>query len=270
MENVRYMAVDWSGDVRPWRQRRVIYLAVVEADRSFRVEHGRTRDEVIDLLVEEIKSGVPTFIGFDFAFSFPQWFLQEHRLGSARELWDLAILEQELWLNGNTWPFWGRGQYKCRPDDLGQNAWFRQTEKSRENGNPKSVFQINGGGAVGTGTIRGLPLLSRLQCAGAAIWPFDDPRPGSSTVIEIYPRLFYGSAVKTGNSVAGRNSRREYLDREHVHVERRWRDVMIESGDAFDAGVSALVMSANGSNLQAMQPAMDQRTAVEGEIWSPC
>ena len=270
MEGVRYMAVDWSGDAQRWRQRKVIRLAVVEAGRLVRLEGGRTRDETIDLLVREIESGGPAFIGFDFAFSFPQWYLRWRRLGCVGNLWSLASKEQESWLNGKKWPFWGRpGPYKHRPGNLGENRRFRQTEEGRKNGNPKSVFQVYGGGAVGTGTIRGLPALARLQNAGAAIWPFDDPRPGGATVIEIYPRLFYGHAVKTSNSVDGRKSRRAYLEREYAHVERRWRDDMIESGDAFDAGVSALAMSANGRNLRNLRRATDRRTLREGEIWSP-
>ena len=270
MEGVRYIAVDWSGDAGKSKQRRVICLAVVEAGRLVRLEGGRTRDETIDLLVGEIKSGGPAFIGFDFAFSFPHWYLQWRQLDSAGSLWHLAAREQEAWLNGQTWPFWGRpGPYKHRPGDLGKDRWFRQTDEGRENGNPKSVFQVNGGGAVGTGTIRGLPALPRLQDAGAAIWPFDDPRPSGATVIEIYPRLFYGHAVRTGNSVAGRNSRRAYLERQYAHVERSWRDDMIESGDAFDAGVSALKMSTNGRNLRDLRRATDRRRLLEGEIWSP-
>lgn len=270
MKNVRYIAVDWSGNARKSGQRKAIRLAVAEEDRLVRLEGGRTRDEVIDLLVGEIKSGTPTFIGFDFAFSFPQWYLHKRQLDSAESLWKLAAKEQEAWLNGQTWPFWGRpGPYQHRHADLGEALRFRKTDDGRGNGNPKSVFQVNGGGAVGTGTIRGLPALARLQDAGAAIWPFGDTQSCGTTVIEIYPRLFYGHAVRTGDSVAGENSRRAYLEREYGHVDRRWRDDMTESGDAFDAGVSALVMNANGGRLRGLRRTTDQRTLLEGKIWSP-
>ena len=270
MQSVRYVAVDWSGDAQNWKQRQVICLAMVEADQLVCLERGRTRDEMIDLLEGEIKSGGPAFIGFDFAFSFPQWYLHWRQVENVGNLWHLAAREQEVWLNGQTWPFWGRpGPYQHRPSDLGQDRWFRQTDEGRANANPKSVFQIYGGGAVGTGTIRGLSALPSLRDAGAAIWPFDDPRPDGATVIEIYPRLFYGNAVQTGNSVAARNTRRAYLEKHCAHVERRWRDDMIESGDAFDAGVSALVMSANGGNLRQLLGATDRRTLLEGEIWTP-
>ena len=271
MEGVRYIAVDWSGNARRSEQGKAIRLAVVEAGQLVRLEGGRTRDEVMDLLAGEVKSGGrPAIIGFDFAFSFPQWYLQWRKLDNAGDLWHLAAKEQEVWLNGQTWPFWGKpGPYQHLPCDLGEDRRFRQTDVGRENGTPKSVFQVNGAGAVGTGTIRGLPALPRLQNAGAAIWPFDEPRPDGATVIEIYQRLFYGPAVRTSNSAAGQNSRREYLEQQYAHVEQHWRDDMIESGDAFDAGVSALVMSANGSNLRDLRRETDLRKLLEGEIWSP-
>src|ERR1035438_6219537 len=40
---------------------------------------------------------------------------------------------------------------------------------------PKSPFQIGGAGAVGTGTLRGIPELERLHEAGFRVWPFEEP-----------------------------------------------------------------------------------------------
>lgn len=64
---------------------------------------------------------------------------------------------------------------------------------------PKSVFQIGGAGAVGTGSLRGMPILKRLRDAGFAVWPFDAPR--WPCVVEIYPRLLTG-AVNKGSAGA--------------------------------------------------------------------
>ena len=36
---------------------------------------------------------------------------------------------------------------------------------------PKSTFQIGGAGAVGTGSLRGMPHLLTLREAGCAVWP---------------------------------------------------------------------------------------------------
>ena len=128
-----------------------------------------------------------------------------------------------------------------------------------------SVFHISGTGNVGTGTIRGLPELARFQEAGAAIWPFDGAQADGPTVIEIYPRVFYGMGVNKGNS----DDRRDYLEEEYAGLEGEWRGMMIASDDAFDAGVSALVMSAHAEDIQRLQREGQEPTSMEGKIWVP-
>ena len=268
MDDIKCIAVDWSGAQNEEGQLAHIWLAEAEAGRLNRLTNGFTRDEVVDLLVAEIRSDDPVIIGLDFAFSFPEWYLQRRNLRNARGLWKLAQEEGDQWLNGETWPFWGRRDttYQKRPGDLTEDLRLRATDW---NHNAKSVFQINGGGSVGTGSIRGLPALMRLQNAGATIWPFDVPRPGTPNVIEIYPRVFYGRGVRNNRAVGGRNSRRDYLKARYAWLERHWRDIMTGSDDAFDAGVSALVMSANAANIQALQQAAQPPMSLEGEIWAP-
>lgn len=269
MEGLKCIAVDWSGAQDEQGQLAHIWLAVAEAGSLNRLTNGFTRDEVVAVLVEEIKSDEPVIIGLDFAFSFPQWYLQWRNKQNARGLWKLAEAEGDQWLNGDTWPFWGRRDttYQKRPADLTEDLRLRATEE--DHNTAKSVFQINGKGSVGTGTIRGLPALKRLQDAGATIWPFDAVNPNGSNVVEIYPRAFYGRGVINNRAVRGRNCRRVYLEKLYPCLERYWRDIMTGSDDAFDAGVSALVMSANAANIQALQqPAQLQRLR-EGEIWTP-
>ena len=48
---------------------------------------------------------------------------------------------------------------------------------------------------MGTGSIRGWPVLARLRREGFAIWPFDDAR--TPLVVEVYPRACTGAVVKT-------------------------------------------------------------------------
>ena len=227
-----------------------------------------TRDEVTAWLEKEIGSGGPLVIGIDFAFSFPKWYLTRCNLASPRELWCLAANKEDEWLNDKPFPFWG-GKGHGKPKKLTPDLAFRQTDKDRLDGNPKSVFQVSGIGTVGTGTIRGMPALARLQKAGAAIWPFDVPEPGRPCVIEIYPRLFYGHVVVNNNSVNGRDSRKDFLETRYPDLERHWRDAMIGSGDAFDAGVSALFMSAHAGELRRLPRPTQSRKLLEGEIWLP-
>src|SRR5690606_29646039 len=113
----------------------------------------------------------PLVVGLDFAFSFPAWFVEGQGFSEASELW--AAMHgglAERWLQSCEPPFWGRpGKPKC-----GEHPHFRRTEQDyRSRGHQaKSVFQIGGAGAVGTGSLRGMPVLHRLRRAGFTVWPF--------------------------------------------------------------------------------------------------
>ena len=269
MDSLRCIAVDWSGAASDIEQLAHIWIAVVESGRFLSLKNGVTRDEAVKELKKEIESP-PVVIGLDFAFSFPKWYLDYKGLDSARGLWKVAKRKGETWLSGKCCPFWGRpGDFKSRPKCLTKDRQFRQTDWDHKKYQPKSVFQVYGSGAVGTGTIRGMPKLVELQDAKATIWPFDAPRPGTANVIEIYPRLIYGKSVTNSGGVRGRDGRRNYLNRLDFYIEKHWREIMIGSADAFDAGVSALVMSHNAGALRELKQTKESRRLLEGEIWSP-
>ena len=268
MGNLRCIAVDWSGNRRPGSQREHIWVAEVEQGRPGRLENRRTRDEVVDWLSEQIRGDGLLVIGLDFAFSFPEWYVRMRNCRNVGELWVLADEAGEDWLTCQTPPFWGRRRSPnpTLPDNLTEDRQFRETDWVHYG---KSVFQVSGRGSVGTGSIRGLPYLAAMQCAGATIWPFDDPEAGKPNVVEIYPRVFYRNSVTHGRQGGGQASRRRYLERNYPGLRQQWRGSMIESPDAFDAGVSALVMSANVGDLQGLRQSTVARVALEGEIWAP-
>ena len=126
---------------------------------------------------------------------------------------------------------------------------------------PKSVFQIGGAGAVGTGSLRGMPILKRLREAGFAVWPFDEAR--FPLVVEIYPRVLTGP-VRKGSA----DGRREYLDANHPGLRDETREAAVRSDDAFDALVSALVMAEHERDFPSL-PALDGAQWLEGVIWRP-
>ena len=270
MENVKCVAVDWSGSINVRDQLAHIWMAEAQQNELVRLRNGLTRREVIDYLIQDIIPRGPVIIGLDFAFGFPQWYQHHHNLNGAQELWGLAAREGEAWLGGHECPFWGRrGPYRTRPNDLTDELRWRQTDLDHEEFRPQCVFKINGAGSVGTGTIRGLPELALLQQAGAVIWPFADANPIGANVIEIYPRLFYGIGVTNNDSVPGRDSRRDLLAIRYPHLERHWRDTMTSSPDAFDAGVSALAMSQYSGELRQLQGDPQPPYLVEGRMWPP-
>src|SRR5919202_725056 len=156
-------------------------------------------------------------VGLDFAFSAPAWWLEESGFQTVADLWRAATAVHTAQLNRPTPPFWGHLGTKRQLDPAQR---LRRTEQvlAREGHRPKSVFQLGGAGAVGTGSLRGMPHLLELREAGFSIWPFDPP--GWPSLVEIYPRLFTKRVDK------GRfHSRREALrarfpDQDPVLLER--------------------------------------------------
>lgn len=256
---LRTIAVDWSGAVS--RAERKIWLAEAADGQIVRLESGRGREAMADFLIAEFSRTPEMVVGLDFAFSLPAWFLESRDLPDGPALWDLVTQEGEAWLSGCEPPFWGRpGRGRpVLPDDL------RRTDREAPaigGIRPKSVFQIGGAGAVGTGSLRGMPILKRLRDAGWAVWPFDTPR--GPCVVEIYPRLLTG-AVNKGNA----DARADYLSSRYPALGDDVLRLAASSEDAFDAAVSALAMDEARDELLDLSAVNDPRTRQEGQIWAP-
>jgi hypothetical protein len=127
---------------------------------------------------------------------------------------------------------------------------------------PKSIFQIGGAGAVGTGSLRGMPALQRLHTAGARIWPFS--HNGAPVVVEIYPRLLTGPVRKSSPT-----ARADLLASRYPALDDNQRRLAASSEDAFDAAVSALVMVEHVGDLAALPEHPEPIVGLEGCIWHP-
>jgi hypothetical protein len=255
---MRVLAIDWSGDAHLARSR--MWLAEAsEPGRLLRLEAGRDRAAVADHLLAIQSEAV---IGLDFGFAFPSWFLEQLGVRSAPDLWRRVATHGESWLAECQPPFWGR---RGRPRPMLNGAALRRTEIGvpRSAGiRPKSMFQIGGAGAVGMGSIRGMPLLHRLHEHGARMWPFTSE--GSPVVLEIYPRLLTGS-VRKSDALA----RAELLATRYPHLDEEHARLATLSEDAFDAAVSALVMIVHAIDLQSLPDEQDPELRLEGRIWHP-
>jgi hypothetical protein len=256
--DMRVVAVDWSG--AKVGAEKTIWLAeaagrVEAVGRLTRLENGRSREQLVAHLIEESERDPEVAVGLDFSFSLPRWFLHVLRVRTGPDLWRLVESQGESWLAQCSLPFWGRPS-KRRP-------WVPQHLRvcEREVG-ARSTFQIGGAGAVGTGSLRGMPLLLPLREAGFAVWPFDPPR--LPVVIEIYPRLFTGPVRKSN-----RSARVAYLDSRFPELGRDLARIAASSEDAFDAAVSALAMSAHACSLANLPPLADAEAQAEGMIWRP-
>lgn len=253
---MRVIAVDWSGDFRD--AHRSMWLAEVRDGELSRLENGRSRAELVSHLISLTTDDPELIVGLDFAFSAPSWFLLQQELG-APQLWALAASRSERWLKDCLPPFWGRPGTK-RPDLI---EHFRMTDKMSINGiSPKSVFQIGGAGAVGTGSLRGWPFLHELKNAGFTVWPFESGPP--PVVLEIYPRLLTGQVVKSSPT-----AREEYLRSRYPQLAPAKFALASSTEDAFDAAVSALVMANHVKALTNLPVVTDPVLRLEGVIWSP-
>lgn len=273
----RVVGVDWSGSETVSGQRKHVWIADVwpeRGDEVVRLEGGRTREEVAAWLVTELKRTPGMVVGLDFAFSYPAWFVREEcGCGTAAEFWERVAAEGEGWMRGEKRWFWGRPGVK-QPGELGGGSGlgFRRTERAEMGGivknRPKSPFQIGGAGAVGTGSLRGIPVLRDLQGAGFCVWPFEAAE--MPVVVEIYPRVFTGDMTK---SDAGARARElEKLKRGRYGT---WlgREVMgaaaAGSEDAFDALFAGLGMWEHRSEFAGLRRTEDAEERLEGRIWVP-
>ena len=250
------IAVDWSGDASLAR-RRIFLAEAVTPGTLIRLESGRDRTELQNHLTQQHQS----VIGLDFGFSFPLTFLDGLGLRSTPELWQLAAQRGEEWIRACAPPFWGR---TGRPRPVNANP-FRRTELAvpvTQGVRPKSMFQLGGAGAVGTGSIRGMPLLHALHAAHATIWPYTQGT--TPVVVEIYPRLLTGPVNKSSQA-----ARAALLDARYPNLVQQHKDLATRSEDAFDAAVSALVMIQHLADLQTLPAEPDPHLQLEGRIWHP-
>jgi hypothetical protein len=81
-------------------------------------------------------------------------------------------------------------------------------------------------------------------------------------VVEMYPRLLTGAVVKSRAA-----ARQSYLAAWRMPPALRRHAE--QSADAFDAAISAIVMSQHIDALGSLRPASDPVTRLEGSIWVP-
>ena len=260
------------------------------------LESGRTRAELVEALIAMARETPRMVVGVDFCFSYPAWFVREHAAETAIAFWEIAATHSERWLARECEEarFWGRtGPRRSgkKPTEFcGAEGALRMLRRADEACKvraaildtelsarvkgiaPKSPFQIGGAGAVGTGTLRGIPQLQRLHAAGFRVWPFEEPalrgKNPRPLVVEIYPRLLTGEVKKSSAK-----ARAAYLARKQREVAAYaalGRSVLTKargSEDAFDALVSVMAMAEQRASFLALHKASDPVTLLEGAVW---
>lgn len=253
---MRVLAVDWSGKDK--RAEESLWLAEIRDGQLVALENGRTREGVIDHLIELGRDAQRMVVGLDFAFAFPRWWSEEQGWRRGSEVWAAMAADGERLLAACAPPFWGR---PGKPNPLGLERRFRRDE-TVDTPTAKSVFQIGGSGAVGTGSIRGMALLPRLVEHGFSIWPFQVD--GWPRALEIYPRALTGPVNKSRW-----RARHQYMQARFARQPVEMVERAAGSEDAFDAAVSALVMAEHSDELESLTAIDDGYAAIEGRIWLP-
>jgi hypothetical protein len=296
----RVVAVDWSGDKGPG-QRKKLWAGVWTAGGGrVLLESGRSREELMEWLVELGQETPRMVVGVDCCFSFPAWFLEEHGCGTAFEFWEqVAAGKGEEWLHRECederfWGVRGTGRTGKRPEAwsgeglrrmMRETDWENKIAAKLEGGDAeraakmfgitaKSPFQIGGSGSVGTGSLRAMPWLMKLREAGFRVWPFEASALGakdaSPLVVEMYTRLLTG-AVKKSNAEA----RRAYLaakkktDAGYAGLSRAVVAKALASEDAFDALVCCLEMVRWRGEFAGLRATRDGVLRLEGITWRP-
>jgi hypothetical protein len=280
------IAIDWSGRVDGAGQRRHIYAATWREDKV-RVENGRTRDEVGDWLIALATKDPALVVGFDFCFSFPAWFLRELGAATAPDFWGVVSNRGEQWLSraSEDRRFWGKPHKRpaefsgeqlhrmLRATDIDCKLAAHIPEEERalrvKGITPKSVFQIGGSGSVGTASLRGMPLLSRLRQAGFGVWPFDAPRAGKPMAVEMYSRLNTGPVHKSNPAARAAYLRRKRQDDPaYAALGRSALEKARAGEDAFDALVSCVVMTEHRAGFYTLPQPRDPNYMMEGWTWA--
>nr|WP_204354512.1 hypothetical protein [Paracoccus saliphilus] len=154
-----------------------------------------TRRGLAGWLIERLTEPVPTIVGIDHAFSFPEAYYRRHTL--PRD-WDVFLDDFH-----HHWP---TDQPSLYVDFLrhqrdthaalaarrtGERRWRRRVE---ELARAKSVFHFEVTGQVAKSTHAGLPFLRHIRRAlpKLHVWPFDgwSIPINSSALVEAYPRLY--------------------------------------------------------------------------------
>ena len=262
----RFIAIDWSGNETASGQRKHIWMAEWH-DGAVNLSNERTRRETVDAVIVAARDDAPLIVGFDFSFAYPAWFAKELGCADVVELWSLVAMKGDRWLQDCKDPFWGRPKTR-RPDGHYGDPWlgFRSTERSagqRTGRLPTSTFQIGGAGAVGTGSMRGMPHLLELRRAGFSIWPFDPPR--LPMAIEIYPRVFTGRTNVSSAAARAQHLEGDTFDRLPSTVLVAARN----SPDAFDALCALMGMVRHTEDFAHLRQATSPDELREGAIWMP-
>lgn len=165
-------------------------------------------------LEEELKFGRRVFVGFDFAFGFPEGFasaltgkddplalwgwLEDHIMDTpkANNRFEVAGLMNAPF--DGVGPLWGNASstdvagLPRKGNDRTCTAFAEKRQVETRTKGAFPVWQLAGAGAVGSQTLMGLPVLERLRHrfgGKVSVWPFE-PLDTPIAFVEVWPSLY--------------------------------------------------------------------------------
>lgn len=214
-----HIIVDWSAAGRPVRGANSIWIAIADGS-GVHCENPATRAaamaQICDLLDGYSAANRRAFVGFDFAFGYPEAF--SHAFGKTadwRDVWAAISHEVKDGLdNANNrfhaaarlnakfpgdGPFWGNGLAKDIPGLPRKKpaGWGKTLPPNRRwtdmlARKAQEVWKLCGAGSVGGQALTGIAALERCRHArgDVAIWPFETSGNDKTHVFaEVYPSL---------------------------------------------------------------------------------
>lgn len=208
----KFIGIDWSGAQGP-RMKRLKVAACVpgrSVPKLVLAPNGRNwrRDELVDWIIEEANQG-RILVGADFAFAYPycdrKAYFPEHPESpkSVVALWqavDSICHDGPNFYGGpfykdQTAPFSNYLLYQKYRGPYFDNNRMRITEQACELfTRPTSPFKCVGPDQVGSGSAAGMRALHFITANYSdilTIWPFNSLSQNKSTLVEIFPRLFF-------------------------------------------------------------------------------
>jgi len=240
----RYLVVDWSASSVPKRGKDSVWICTLSADGVPSTQNPATRRAaegiVREALLQAVRQRERVLVGFDFPYSYPAGFASALGLGGPpwSAIWGYLTERVEddarnannrfnvaAEINARLQPpvFWGCPQSKPlehlspKKDQViyrgEQHA--RGLRESREvealllsrRHRPQATWKLTGNGSVGSQSLTGIPVLSRLRhdpvlAPASTVWPFETVVPsipeGRPAVVhaEIWPSLMTVPAVE--------------------------------------------------------------------------
>jgi hypothetical protein len=277
----KYIGIDWSGARGPYLKKlkvavcgpgeSVPKLVLPPKDKYWR------RDELIDWIIKEAKQR-RILVGADLSFAYPYFDKSAYFPGhpgspeSAPALWQTveSICRDEPhfyagpFYKDRATPF---SEYLCYQTYRGShfdNNRLRRTEQACElvGTRPTCAFKCVGPDQVGSGSAAGMRALHFLATNHKnimSIWPFDSISESKSTLVEIFPRLFFVLAKKDSRQWSNARTLNAVL--KHFGSEPLTQGVTTASEDEVDAIISTAALRALSSRTEVWYPqSLDEET----------